>query len=412
MKQAWKVLIADDEPIIREGVRDSVDWESLCMKVVGEAEDGEEALELCLEHAIDILLVDINMPIMNGLTLIKHIREHLPECKIVIITGHDEFPYAQEAIRMNVEDYILKPTNPDQLQSILKKLSIELDNRLKKDTYLKTAYEQISKNMAVLRERFGLDWIQGHLAEEEIINHLEFLHLPVMSPKQLGIIRWPEYHVDPVHLEENDRQLFLFALNNIISDLFKGKDYLSFRESTDSIVICLWDLVSEEEINQIETAAQVFLKLTVNVHFETVQNERLTALEAVFQECRYQVFRDAQVSPVVRRARQFIRQNYENQELSLEWVADILQVSPGYLSRVIKQELGVSFISLVTKFRINKAIQLLNSTDLTILEIAECVGYVSQHYFSTVFKKVTGVSPNQYKHGAAFEVIQFGKENS
>ncbi len=401
MKQVWKVLIADDEPIIREGIRDSVDWETMNMTVVGEAEDGEEALELCLAHRIDILLVDLNMPIMNGMTLIKRIREQIPTCKVVIITGHDEFPYAQEAIRMNVEEYLLKPTNPDQLKSVLKKVEKGLDTTTKNEAYLKIANEQISKNLALLRERFGLEWIRGNLSEEEIVDQLEFLHLPVTCPKQLGIIRWPEYNVDSV-LKKNDRQLFLFALDNIISELFKGKAYLNFRETGDSIVVCLWEHVTDE-IYKIETVAQEFLKLNVNAHFENLTDKRLTDLEATFQECRVQVYKDSQVSPLVRRARQLIRQNYESRNLSLDWVAQKLQVSPGYLSRVMKQELGVSFITLVTQFRINRAIQLLNSTESTVLEIAEHVGYDTQHYFSTVFKKITGVSPLQYRNGVAFE---------
>ena len=97
-KAAWKVVIADDEAIIRWGIRDAVDRAALGMEVAGEAEDGEEALELALKLEAEVLLVDLSMPIMNGLTLVKHIREQLPDCRVVIITGHDEFAYAQEAI--------------------------------------------------------------------------------------------------------------------------------------------------------------------------------------------------------------------------------------------------------------------------------------------------------------------------
>lgn len=102
--QTWKVLIADDESIIREGIRETINWEEFQMEVVAEAEDGEEALELALRHGVHVLFVDLNMPIMDGITLMKHIRKKLSKCRIVVVTGHDEFTYAQEAIRLQVDD--------------------------------------------------------------------------------------------------------------------------------------------------------------------------------------------------------------------------------------------------------------------------------------------------------------------
>jgi two-component system response regulator YesN len=121
MQQLLKVLIADDEPIIREGIRDSIEWDKIGMVVAAEAEDGEEALELALEYEIDILLADLNMPIMNGLTLIENIRNNLPECRVIVVSGYDEFRYAQAALRLQVDDYILKPIKPKNLTEVLEK---------------------------------------------------------------------------------------------------------------------------------------------------------------------------------------------------------------------------------------------------------------------------------------------------
>ncbi|PQP89874.1 helix-turn-helix transcriptional regulator, partial [Paenibacillus sp. AR247] len=124
-----------------------------------------------------------------------------------------------------------------------------------------------------------------------------------------------------------------------------------------------------------------------------------------YDACREAVFRDAQLSPLVRRARQLIHDNYDRPELTLESFAESLQVSPVYLSRMLKKELGTSFVGFLTQTRIRKAIQLLNATSLTIHEIAEQVGYDSQHYFSTAFKKVMGVSPNRYRRGDAYQEV-------
>ncbi|BAB07165.1 BH3446 [Halalkalibacterium halodurans C-125] len=186
---SWNVLIADDEIIIREGIRDAINWSELQLTVVAEAEDGEEALELALEHQVDILLADLNMPIMNGLTLIKQLRTALPHCKVIIITGHDEFVYAQEAIRLSVVDYIIKPVDADQLYEVLKKVCIELtegQNRKREETF--TA-KQLEKNITLLREQFCSNWVMGALTNEEVAEQLSFLQLPDTLPSFIGVIR-------------------------------------------------------------------------------------------------------------------------------------------------------------------------------------------------------------------------------
>lgn len=399
MKEQWKVLIADDEPIIREGIRESVDWDSLGMTVVGEAEDGEEALELALQHDVHILLADLNMPIMNGITLIKHIREKLPECRILIITGHDEFAYAQQAIRLQVDDYILKPVNREQLQSVLARLGGELEATVKQSEHLEQASKQIAKNLPLLRERFCLDWIvQGALTEEEIIEQLNFLQLPAASPVQIGVIRWPEIRGDQRIMKENDRQLFLFATENIVAEMLAGYRKVIFRDRTDLVVVCLWDAAPESVFHDLEQAVQVYLKIPVQVYSEAVDTP-LAEIGESYRSCKANVFKETEVSPLVRRARQHIREQFGDPDFTLESCAQLLQVTPVYLSRIIKQELGTTFVGLVTGTRIKKAIQLLNSTDQSINEIAAQVGYETQHYFSTAFKKVMGLSPNQYRKG-------------
>jgi two-component system response regulator YesN len=98
-----------------------------------------------------------------------------------------------------------------------------------------------------------------------------------------------------------------------------------------------------------------------------------------------------------------VREHFADSQLSLEGVAKAIGVSPVYLSRLFKQELGTTFVTLLTQMRISKAMQLLGSTGQTVAEIGESVGYESQHYFSTAFKKVVGVSPNRYRRSEAAE---------
>lgn len=401
MNRKWKVLIADDEAIIREGIREAVRWAEHDMEVAAEAEDGEEALQLALRHDIDLLLVDLNMPIVNGIELMKEIRRVLPSCKIVVITGHDEFGYAQESIRLQVSDYLLKPVNPGQLNELIGKLRTELESEENLRRHMEMASRQLQKNYPLLRERFFLEWIGDGLTEGEIVEQLRFLELPEAVPDKLIVVRWPELIANEPLMEERDRQLLLFAIENIASELLEPVERVIFRDQAGLIVICVWGTVPEALLSRIESAVQAYLKLSVYLHAEPISGG-LAAVAEAYRTCKAKVFKESQLSPIVRRARQALRERFADPEITLEALAMELRVSPVYLSRIIKQELGVTFVALLTRMRIKKAIELLGTTDMPIHEIAAAVGYETQHYFSTAFKKTVGVSPNQYRKGAAF----------
>ncbi|WP_078551677.1 response regulator transcription factor [Bacillus alkalicellulosilyticus] len=399
--QRWRVLIADDEMIIREGIRDAVEWESLQLEIVAEAEDGEEALELAIKNNVHIILADLNMPIMNGMTLIKNINEQLPECKIIIITGHDEFSYAQEAIRLGVVDYILKPVNHTELYKVLGNVRNELEMKEKEKLHFTMTSNQINKNIPILRERFFIDWMEGHMEEGDVIEHLEFLQLPPSSPKIVGIIRWPEMQTTQPLMTERERQHILSSIEKIVNDSLLQLKKVVFRDHTGLIVIALWEDAEDELFTKMEKTIQDYLQIITIQYFEKVTS-LITDISHVYKSCKSKVYTKAEVSNLVRRAEQYMNEHYHDKDLSLDMIAETLQVSSVYLSRMIKQDLEISFVTLLTKIRMKKAIQLLNTTNLTINEISEKVGYDTQHYFSTAFKKVMGVSPIQYRKGEAF----------
>lgn len=398
----WKVLIADDEPIIREGIRESVNWQELHMKVVAEAEDGEEAFEIAIEYSVDILLVDLNMPIIDGLTLIKHVREGLPNCKIIIISGHDEFTYAQEALRLNVNDYILKPANPNQLKNVLQRIRSQLEESEKQSEYLALAKDQIIKNIPLLQQNFCQEWMKGNLTESDIIKQLKFLQLPIQCPKQIGLIQCHEIYINKPLLNENNEQLFNFT-ENIVADALEPFQKVVFRDPSGFIIVCIWGCEQEDFVLFLSKKLKNYMTTTPNMHFEKVTGETFVISE-IYRHCETMIYENLKISPIVRRARFYLSEHFSDTGLTLESLAQYLHVSPVYLSRIMKKELGTSFVSIITNMRISKALLLLNSTELSILEIAEKVGYDTQHYFSTAFKKVMGVSPNQYRKGAGFTV--------
>ncbi|MCL6603584.1 MAG: response regulator [Paenibacillus sp.] len=398
--ECWRVMIADDEYIIREGIRQSVDWEGLGLEVVTEAEDGEEALENALKYRIHIALVDLNMPIMHGIELMKRLREQLPACKIIVITGHDEFTYAQESIRLQVNDYILKPADPKQLTQVIRGVRDELESERQKSQHLAQASRQILKNFPLLRERFCQEWLDGNLSQAEIEEQLQFLQLPLVRPELLGIIRW-RWEVQNSGMKENERQLFMFAIENIATELLSEYPKAIFRDSSGLIVVLLWEN-AEAVLARVEQEVRLNLKIAVEVGIEPVEGE-ITQLAAAYRKCRVTLSKEVPLSPLVRRAKQYMLEHYSEYGLTLDSMAGMLQASPVYLSRLFKQELGTSFGAYLTQIRIRKAAQLLNATDMSINEVAERTGYETQHYFSTSFKKQTGVSPLQFRKGASPE---------
>lgn len=132
----YKLLIADDESLIRKGIKKLVNYDNLNITEVLEAEEGQEAVDLANTHHPDIILMDINMPEMDGLTAAKIIKENNPNVYIIILTGYDYFEYAQTAIRAKVDEYILKPISKKDIEYILKNAIDNID-RLRKEQSIK-----------------------------------------------------------------------------------------------------------------------------------------------------------------------------------------------------------------------------------------------------------------------------------
>ena len=152
-----KLLIVDDEPIIRKGIKKLVDFDALGIEEIYEATNGEQAFEIFMANLPDIILADINMPRMNGLEFAAKVKEVRKETKIALITGYDYFDYAQKAIKVGVEDYVLKPVSREDIQQLLHKLttSVRLDAS---KTEVKTIVDQY-------KESYGASDEGGYLTE-------------------------------------------------------------------------------------------------------------------------------------------------------------------------------------------------------------------------------------------------------
>ena len=187
---AYKVFLVEDEVITREGIRDNVNWEAAGFEFCGDAPDGEVALPLIEEAQPDVLITDIKMPFMDGLQLSKIVRENMPWIKIIILSGHNEFEYAQSAVKLGVTEYLLKPVSAEDLRRVLENLSETLDQEKHERQKLKELQSSVENNLGLRREEFLQKLVMGGISSADAISQSQQLGLNIVARYYLvGLLR-------------------------------------------------------------------------------------------------------------------------------------------------------------------------------------------------------------------------------
>ena len=177
-----KVYLVEDEIIIRQSIKNSIDWEKEGYEFVGDASDGELALPVILKEKPDILITDIRMPFMDGLELSRMVKAELPDIKIVILSGYAEFEYAQQGIQLGVMDYLLKPASVSDVKELLNKLNEEkeITQGLDRENCSDIVREMIN----VIEESYGMKLQLDAIAEKF---HMTPEYLGNLFAKETGI---------------------------------------------------------------------------------------------------------------------------------------------------------------------------------------------------------------------------------
>ena len=185
----YSILIVEDEPVIRKGIASLVDFESLGISSVLEAENGEQAIAMIQEQAPDILLTDINMPKMDGITLAQLARAEFPQLRIIFLTGYDYVDYLLSAVKLGVDDYILKPVTKIEIESLLIKVVSKLNEEEKQRRLLELASKNTSQSESVHFEKLILEQLSNpELSLVELAKQLGFSsnYLSMLIKKELG----------------------------------------------------------------------------------------------------------------------------------------------------------------------------------------------------------------------------------
>lgn len=242
-----KVMLVEDEELILQGVRNIIDWESLSAQVVHMAHNGREALEMWEREPADIVVTDVEMPVMNGLSLLKELRARDQRARFVILTGYDEFEYARKAIKLDVEDYILKPIDEEKLEQVVKRAVEKLD-------------EMDRGNAREMEDRMGWKkFLEGGLGEEEKKSYLELFPRLKASEEAFAAVM----KIDSRSMRKGD-------LSELLS-ILQEETCRVLHLSTDTlllIAVCSpgypWDRENEEELAKMTREVQSRLSFVQN----------------------------------------------------------------------------------------------------------------------------------------------------
>ena len=167
----YRVMLVDDEEEVRMAMAKRIDWEEIGFKVVATAENGEDALEKAEQTAVDVIMTDIQMPFMDGFEMLRRMKQILPGVKSVIFSGYDEFEYAKEAIKLEAEEYILKPIDAGELKQVFLRIKARLDEEIaerKNVDYLRQYYKN---SIPILKEQFLIALLEGRLSADKIAKY-------------------------------------------------------------------------------------------------------------------------------------------------------------------------------------------------------------------------------------------------
>jgi two-component system response regulator YesN len=212
---SYKVFLVEDEIVTGEGIRDNVDWESTGFEFCGEAQDGEIALPLIEKTQPDVLITDIKMPFMDGLQLSEIVRQQMPWVKVVILSGHDEFEFAQSAIKLGVSEYLLKPISAVEIQKVLQKIAATLDQEKEERANLKELQSQVKDILALKRERLLLELVVGGISSSDVVEEYGQIGIDLIAEYYLVVLIKVNHFENNGHLDPVKHQ----AIRDIVTDL-------------------------------------------------------------------------------------------------------------------------------------------------------------------------------------------------
>ncbi|GLX66113.1 response regulator [Paenibacillus glycanilyticus] len=217
----YKLLVVDDEITVRTGLQSYFNWSSFGIEIMGEADDGDVAFEMIQQETPDLVLTDVRMPNMDGITLARLINERYPQVKIIFVSGYDDADYLKSAMKLSAVDYIFKPVNLEELSSVLRHVVSNLDEQRAEQRRKEELQVRLKEGMPVLREKFLLSLMGSNIQNRDIRERVEFLELCLPEEASYWVIVISVDDLPGVMSvrSERDRQLLWYSIHNICQEL-------------------------------------------------------------------------------------------------------------------------------------------------------------------------------------------------
>lgn len=237
----YKIMIVDDEAEVREAIARKIDWGALGFEVVADAENGRDALEKAESLDLDVVLTDIKMPFMDGLELGAELARRKPAVKLIVFSGFDEFEYAQEAIKLNVVEYVLKPVNAEELSKILARVKQALDAEIAQRRNIAQLTEAYQKSLPLMREKFLHELLRGPMDLREIEQQMERYGLTVREGR-FKAVAVCSIGQKGEKAPDISPELIPVSVRQMVDDALRGRCHReTFLNLASVIVVTAWD---------------------------------------------------------------------------------------------------------------------------------------------------------------------------
>ena len=408
-----KVFLADDEIVVREGIRESFPWDETPYVLVGEAPDGEMALPIIRDTNPDIVITDIKMPFMDGIELCRTLRTQMPWIGIIVLSGYDEFEYARQCLTLGVKEYLLKPINAEDLRAVLDKVSRQIEDERKAVEHAASLRARMEVGGKLVKEKLTGSLFSDEAAEEDaggVLAQLASMGCKVPAPYYTVI--------DALFSPKSEGQeaATLLAERNgglvLPSPGRTGTRFLVAGDSEESVEERAYSFAGSL-LRELERMGSTEVRIGIGdivdkpeaiyQSFRTARHIRHLLTDRsdekyIILGTREMGDKSGENTPsVISEAKLYMSQNYSNPNLMLQDVAKAVGMSNSRFSTVFSQQNGQTFTEYLMYLRLNKAKEMLRTTNLRSSQIAGEVGYNDSHYFSYIFKKNVGITPSEYR---------------
>ena len=431
-----KIFLVEDEAIMREGLRDNMPWQQFGYQFVGEAADGETALPLIRKTRPDVLLTDIKMPFMDGLSLSRIVAKEFPNMKIIILSGYDDFEYARQAIHIGVEQYILKPVTRETLKKVLSEVKAKIDYEKEEKINLEKIQSERREYELMSRRTFFEKVFSGRLSVQEIYTEMEKFSVDLEGPCFNLIMVSVQRKTKAAGSQIMDSQKFIRCQDEMMHYFLRFPEYVIFNWNMNTCGVLVKgeaDMMESHTRRALQNINRIYSQIEDEYDWYAAKAapvERLSLLSECYEEVNHQLslrylawrnpeeatvsgengnapwedglpseeYGDDKTKAMLKKVLEYIEERYTDENFSLNDAAGVANVSPNYFSAIFSQEMNMTFIEYVTKKRMDKAKKLLRHSKMSTADVAVEVGYKDSHYFSFVFKKTQGCTPREYRN--------------